>query len=1002
MRNQAFLRKGLVCIFLLLISVQSAFALRFNFVYDPEPKYAQYWTKDLKDQVTEAGSFLAAYIADAHTVEIFVTIDDTTTAFATGAPNYSVSDYAVTNTTTKFIARKGKISLSLNSAKTASESSNVSLVIHELMHCLGVTNNINGFKQFIVGRTFTGPKTKAMNSNSDAPLASDLSHFAFNRANAPLGVGPRINEGGGNLFSCIDLAVLSDIGYDVPLVKNANAPFHVNLTLNSLYAGRMKPEFGGFLTLDGLGGNDVLIAGDKKMRMTGSAGNDTYYISAGTGHEVMGLEANDKIIIASSLGITQAQINNPELKFRETGMRFTGSNTAEYRLSIGTFSMSVWNSSMPSKTNITVGNLDGTASTPVTTPAPPPPVPAPNPNPTPAPATTAAAVPTAGRTFNGTSDVLTTNFTPSRTGITGITVEYWFKGTKIQSAFRLQNGDKFIVAGWRETDPVHFFSNEGANKLLDIKTKAGGSVQDNQWHHIAVTWSRGTKDGFKSYVDGELVHQLDASNAPIPDFVGKPADLGAFVNDAGLSSEYTNGQVARVRIWNTARTAAQILESRGRSADYPADANLLYQAAVPAASPATPAPPPPPAPVAAAVPTSGRAINTASNVVTLNPSVTTGLSGQSEITIEYWFKGTLLQSPVRFQEGNSFIVAGWGEATPVHLLSNEGFNTTLAIKTKANTSVEDNQWHHVAFTWSRGVSKGFKSYVDGELIEEKDAGANVLPPFSAISGTLGAWSVNGTNAELMNGELARVRIWRVARTAAQILESRARSTDYPSNATLLYQAAVPENTVPTPTATRSIPAPIAAAVPTSGRTFNGTTDAVPLSNSISAGVSNGSAITIEYWFKGTNLQSAVRLQGTIGDYIVAGWGSTPAHIISTDGALSGVSIKTASGGSVHDNTWHHVAMTWEKNKTDGFKSYVDGVLVDKRNSANVNLPNLTGVAPVLGAFIFNGARSEFTSGQVARVRIWKTARTETQILESRGHSGDYTNETNLLYQGEGN
>jgi len=354
-----------VGIFFLLLSVQSAFALRFSFVYDPAPKYAQYWTKDLKDQVTEAGNFLASYIADAHTVEIYVTIDESTTAFATGSPNYSVTDYAVTNTATKFIARKGKVNFSVNSAKTASESSNVALVIHELMHCLGVTNNINGFKQFIVGNTFTGPKTKAMNSNGVAPLASDLSHFAFSKANAPLGVGPRINEGGGNLFSCIDLAVLSDIGYDVPLVKTANAPFHVNLTLNSLYAGRMKPEFGGFLTLDGLAGNDVLIAGDKKMRMTGGAGNDTYYITAGTGHDVIGFEANDKIIIASSLGITQAQINNPELKFRETGMKFTGTNTAEYKLSIGTFSMSVWNSTMPSKTNITVGNLDGSASTPV-------------------------------------------------------------------------------------------------------------------------------------------------------------------------------------------------------------------------------------------------------------------------------------------------------------------------------------------------------------------------------------------------------------------------------------------------------------------------------------------------------------------------------------------------------------------------------------------------------------------------------------------------------------
>jgi hypothetical protein len=419
-------------------------------------------------------------------------------------------------------------------------------------------------------------------------------------------------------------------------------------------------------------------------------------------------------------------------------------------------------------------------------------------------------------------------------------------------------------------------------------------------------------------------------------------------------------------------------------------------------TPPTPVPAPAPATIAPAVPTSGRTINSSSNVVALNSSITSGLSSGDAITVEYWFKGTQLQSPVRFQEGQNFIVAGWGEAEPVHLLSNEGFQKTLAIKTKANSSVEDSKWHHIAFTWSKGVTKGFKSYVDGELIEEKDASSNSLPAFTAFSGTLGAWSVNGSYLEFLNGELARVRIWKTARTATQILESRGRSADYANDASLLYQAAVPGANAVSVSPTPPTPAPIVAAVPTTGRTFNGTSDVVSLNNSIATGLSGGSAVTIEYWFKGTNLQSAVRLQGTSGDYIVAGWGGTPMHIISTDNGTNGVNIKTASSVNVHDNQWHHVAMTWEKNKTDGFKSYVDGVLVAKRTSGNVNLPNLTGVTPVLGAFVFNGARSEFTNGQLDRIRIWNVARTEAQIIESRGRSTAYPAETSLLYQGNGN
>jgi Concanavalin A-like lectin/glucanases superfamily/Leucine Rich repeats (2 copies) len=184
------------------------------------------------------------------------------------------------------------------------------------------------------------------------------------------------------------------------------------------------------------------------------------------------------------------------------------------------------------------------------------------------------------------------------------------------------------------------------------------------------------------------------------------------------------------------------------------------------------------------------------------------------------------------------------------------------------------------------------------------------------------------------------------------------------------------------------------------KTLKGASDAFALDTSIATGLSGGSAVTIEYWFKGTNLQSAVRLQKDMNNYIVAGWGSTPLHIISTDGGINGVSIKTANSVNVYDNQWHHVAMTWEKNKPDGFKSYVDGVLVAKRKSENVNLPDLKGATPMVGAFVNKGAKSEFTNGEVARIIIWSVARTEAQINESIKCEYCFSSATDngLLYQ----
>jgi Concanavalin A-like lectin/glucanases superfamily len=130
-------------------------------------------------------------------------------------------------------------------------------------------------------------------------------------------------------------------------------------------------------------------------------------------------------------------------------------------------------------------------------------------------------------------------------------------------------------------------------------------------------------------------------------------------------------------------------------------------------------------------------------------------------------------------------------------------------------------------------------------------------------------------------------------------------------------------------------------------------------------------ITIEYWFKGSSLQSALRQQEG-GNYIVAGWQGL--HIISSDGG-TGAGIRV--GDAATNGSWHHIAMTWKANTVNGFVSYLDGVLVAQRTSANVALPTFSTSAPVfIGSIAGNG---EFTNGQMAEVRIWNKARTQAEI-----------------------
>ncbi|MCK5147568.1 LamG domain-containing protein [bacterium] len=134
---------------------------------------------------------------------------------------------------------------------------------------------------------------------------------------------------------------------------------------------------------------------------------------------------------------------------------------------------------------------------------------------------------------------------------------------------------------------------------------------------------------------------------------------------------------------------------------------------------------------------------------------------------------------------------------------------------------------------------------------------------------------------------------------------------------------------------------------------------------------SGSEITIEYWFKGSSTQSAIRQQS--GAYIVAGWNDK--HILSNDGGTSGIAV----GSGAEDGDWHHIAMTWIQNTTNGFKSYLDGTLIEERTSSDTPLPDIDANVFLASS---NGS-SEFMIGSLEEVRIWNDVRTASEIRENK-------------------
>ncbi len=90
-------------------------------------------------------------------------------------------------------------------------------------------------------------------------------------------------------------------------------------------------------------------------------------------------------------------------------------------------------------------------------------------------------------------------------------------------------------------------SNGGFTQLLDAAT-----LTSNTWYHVAVSYNA-TTGSMKLYKDGVLV----ASAAAVPGYTEPALNLSLFAG-----SNYFNGFIDEVRIWNTERSLAQLVSSK--------------------------------------------------------------------------------------------------------------------------------------------------------------------------------------------------------------------------------------------------------------------------------------------------------------------------------------------------------------------------------------------------------------------------------------------------------
>jgi len=157
-------------------------------------------------------------------------------------------------------------------------------------------------------------------------------------------------------------------------------------------------------------------------------------------------------------------------------------------------------------------------------------------------------------TFNGTNQYVSlpaTLWNNNFSNGTAITVEYWYKkgdGSTtytMNSVYRVQTGSYF-VAGYYGSGGSHLTSTG-----LSVTAGNTTTINDGTWHHMAITWSM--NGYFTSYFDGVQYAQIAGGSSYLP-----AMDAINYLASYNGSSEFLNGSLDEVRIWNTTRTAAQI------------------------------------------------------------------------------------------------------------------------------------------------------------------------------------------------------------------------------------------------------------------------------------------------------------------------------------------------------------------------------------------------------------------------------------------------------------
>ncbi|WP_172456669.1 LamG-like jellyroll fold domain-containing protein, partial [Microcystis aeruginosa] len=521
----------------------------------------------------------------------------------------------------------------------------------------------------------------------------------------------------------------------------------------------------------------------------------------------------------------------------------------------------------------------------------------------------------------------------------------------------------------------------------------GYTVAVDKWTHLAVSYDKGL---IKVYGDGNLVSTYDGTGTIGDFYVHANEDDLRIGNQEYKNSDYFKGEMDEVRVWNIARTQAEIQANLNQKLlgneqglvgywnfeetsghiinDLTANSNhgMLING------------------VQRTVENTNQVKYQPSNALYfdgINDSVkvpnSSSLNLVNQWTLEAWiFRNTTGRIDPIIEKYNW--QAGFGgfnlRVTDTNKLSSTVVNGVNFNAVESNITINSQQWYHVSATFD-GSQKTLKLYVNGVLVGV-NTDVTITPISSNVSLKIGE---RGDDLQprywYFNGQIDDVRVWNVARTQAEIQANLSQKLTGNEQGLVGYWNFEESagNTVNDLTANKN-----------NGTLTNGVQRTVANSNPITRpegkalyfdGVNDSiqmnlnepeTEVTHELWFKTTSLNGGLFS-------VIAGSGGHDRSIHLSNGNIVvriwNNEVIASSGLNLADGKWHHVAHVFGAS-VGGQQIYVDGQLVasGSRTVSDFNWQDKISIG--------YSADSGYFKGEIDEVRVWNVAKTQSQIQAS--------------------